>query len=365
MNSTNLVPSPDVLPLPAPVFLLHFLLLLTFFVHVIFMNCMLGGVLLAVWSRARSRTPGDAHGLLADQVAKILPTLVAGTVTFGVAPLLFLQVLFGQFLFSSSVIMGWPWFSVVPILILAYYGTYLQSFAAEKLGSFRLPLFILTALLFVTIAFIYTNNVTLMLRPDRWGEIYFANPSGTNLNSGEPMLLSRYLHMVFGAVAIAGLFVAWLGRFKQKSDPAQAAFLRRYGLSVFTWLTAVNIGVGLWFYLTLVSPVRKLMMGGSLAATILFGLGVILSVVLLGLVARAKLSRSGGGLVLATVVAAVTLADMILLRDRVRAGYLDGIYAPESFPLQTQVFNLVLFALLLVGGLVTVIWMLRKLRAAW
>jgi hypothetical protein len=365
MNTTNLVPSADVLPLPAPVPLLHFLLLLTFFVHVIFMNCLLGGVLLALWSRIRSRTSGDAHGLLADQLARLLPTLVAGTVTFGVAPLLFLQVLFGQFFFSSSVIMGWPWFTVVPILILAYYGTYLQSFAADKLGAFRLPLFVLTALLFVTIAFIYTNNVTLMLRPDRWGEIYFTNPGGTNWNSGEPMLLARYLHMVLGAVAVAGLFAAWLGRFKQKSDPTQADFLRRHGLSVFAWLTAVNIGVGLWFYLTLESPVRKLMMGESLAATILFGVGAILSVVLLGLVARAKLSRNGNGLTLVTVVAAITLVDMILLRDRVRAGYLDGIYAPATFPLQTQFFNLVLFVLLLVAGLVTLLWMLRKLRAAW
>ena len=140
MNTTEWLPAPDVLPLPATVPVLHFLLLLTFFLHVLFMNCLLGGVLLTAWSRLRSRAPGDEHARLADQYTKLLPTLVAGTVTFGVAPLLFLQVIFGQFFFSSSVIMAWPWFMVVPILLLAYYGTYLQSFAGQKLGTARLPL---------------------------------------------------------------------------------------------------------------------------------------------------------------------------------------------------------------------------------
>jgi hypothetical protein len=365
MNMPNLVPSPDMLPLPAPAPLLHFLLLLIFFLHLLCMNCLLGGIFLTAWSRIRSRAPNDAHAQLANQVTTLLPSLVAGTVTLGVAPLLFIQVLFGQFFFTSSVIMGWPWFAVVPILILAYYGTYLQAFSSHKLGSLRLPLLIVTVLLYATIAFIYTNNTTLMLRPDHWGQIYFANPLGTNLNTGEPMLLARYLHMVLGAVAVAGLFIAWLGRFKAQSDPEHSTFLRRYGLTVFTWLTALNIVVGLWFFMTLDRPVRKLMMGESIYTTLLFGLGVVLAVVLLGLVARAKVSRNGGGLSLISVVAVVTLIDMILLRDQVRAGYLNGIYLPKTFPLQTQLFNLVLFFVLLAGGVVTVIWMVRKLRQAW
>ena len=53
------------------------------------------------------------------------------------APLLFLQTLMGQFFFTSSILMGWGWFSVVVVLIFAYYGTYLQSFQREKLGTVR------------------------------------------------------------------------------------------------------------------------------------------------------------------------------------------------------------------------------------
>ena len=170
MSETGLVPSPDVLPLPAPVPLLHALLLLTFFVHVLFMNGLLGGILLVSWSRLRARSPSDTHALLAGQLTRLLPILVAGTVTAGVAPLLFLQALYGQFFFTSSVIMAWPWFLVIPLVILAYYGTYVQAYTGERPGRGRKTLLLLTALMFAAVAFLYVNNTTLMLRPDRWSD---------------------------------------------------------------------------------------------------------------------------------------------------------------------------------------------------
>ena len=46
------------------------------------------------------------------------------TVNLGIPPLLFLQTLFGQFLYSSSILMAVFWLSVVPVLIVAYYAAY-------------------------------------------------------------------------------------------------------------------------------------------------------------------------------------------------------------------------------------------------
>jgi hypothetical protein len=365
MNATDLVPAPDVLPLPAPVPLLHALLLLTFSVHVLFMNGLLGGILLASWSRLRSRSPADAHALLAGQLTKLLPVLVAGTVTAGVAPLLFLQALFGQFFFTSSVIMAWPWFLVIPLLILGYYGTYWQSYAGERSGRGRLTLMLVTALIFAAVAFLYVNNATLMLRPDRWAGLYFSAPGGTSLNLGDATVWPRWLHMVLGAAAMAGLLVAWLGHLKSRSDAVQGAFMRRHGLTAFTWLTTANILAGLWFFVALERPLRMLMMGDSGHATGVFILGIVLAVAALGLAAGAKLRSGRGSLIVLTVVAGILLLVMILLRDVVRAAYLGDLYRPAQFPLQTQIFNLALFAALLLGGLVTVIWMLRKLKQAW
>ena len=70
----------------------------------------------------------------------------------GVAPLLFLQTLMGQFFFTSSILMGWGWFSVVVVLIFAFYVTYLQSFRGPRLGRARTPLLAATSV-FTTVAF--------------------------------------------------------------------------------------------------------------------------------------------------------------------------------------------------------------------
>jgi len=83
------------------------------------------------------------------------------------------------------------------------------------------------------------------------------------------------------------------------------------------------------------------------------------------LIPRAKNAPGAGPLNSVTVLTLLTLVSMILLRDQVRTGYLDGIYTPENFPLQPQYFNITLFALLLASGVVTLVWILRKLAQAW
>ena len=56
---------------------------------------------------------------------------------------------------------------------------------------------------------------------------------------------------------------------------------------------------------------------------------------------------------------------MITMRDIVRNGMLGDLYRPATFVVKTQTLNLVLFGLLLVGGIVTVVWMVRKLYLGW
>ena len=50
------------------------------------------------------------------------------------APLLFVQVLYGRLFLTSSVLMAWWWLAVVPLVILAYSGAYLLAFRGKALG---------------------------------------------------------------------------------------------------------------------------------------------------------------------------------------------------------------------------------------
>jgi len=67
--SPELIPSVDPMPLPAPAWLFHVLLVFTFFLHALFMNLTLGGTILAAVGRLKAgRDVDDYRGVLADRL---------------------------------------------------------------------------------------------------------------------------------------------------------------------------------------------------------------------------------------------------------------------------------------------------------
>ncbi len=355
------IPTPDALPIPAPAPLFTYLLHLVFVVHLLTMNFLLGGGLMMVAAMIRRQHTGDDHDRFLARLTKLMPTLVSATVSTGVAPLLFMQVLYGNFFYSSSIIMAWPWFSLVLVLIAAYYLLYINSFKTKVIGRAR-PLVVGTAVaILLYIAFLNTNNTTLMLTPERWADMYFKAPGGTSFNLDEPMLWPRYLHMVLGALAIAGLWTAWLGRW-EKMDAALSKFMTQHGLSVFAIGTMVNVIGGVGYLFGLKRDVRMLLIGDDPHLTGLMGAGIVLTMAMIILAFRSR-ARQGSGLGWLSGVTVVTMVDMVLMRHGVRDAYLVGAYQPKTFEVQSQWLNIGIFGVLLVGGVATIVWMVRKLLA--
>lgn len=355
-----LIPSPDPLPLPGPASLFAVLLHLTLLVHLLFMNALFGGLVLALINVCRRREPGDVHDRLAASVSKLIPTLFAGTVTFGVAPLLFMQVLYGDFFYTSSIIIAWPWLAVVGMLIVAYYTVYLNAFRKGWRRGGRLTVLAIATILIAATAFVFSNNLTLMLRPERWGELYFARPGGGSLNLGEITLWPRYLHMALGAVAVAGALLAVWSR-TRRGDPELYFLALRQGTAVCGWTTMANVMIGLWFLFALPRPIRMLTMGDSIYATALFGVGFLLSLVMIAIAMRMNatdVARSPAPLAIVTLV---MVAAMILLRDVVRGGYLADHLAATALPVSNQSLNLAIFGVLLAAGAATLVWLIRSL----
>ena len=103
------IPNPDPVGLPAPAWLLQFLLVFTFILHLLAMNFLVGGVVfMGIALRRSSRS--EPFAKLGERLSRALPPTMAMTITLGVAPLLFLQVLYGQAYYTTSDLMAWPWF---------------------------------------------------------------------------------------------------------------------------------------------------------------------------------------------------------------------------------------------------------------
>lgn len=351
-----IIPAPDALPLPAPPWLLHTLLLVTFLAHLLAMNAMLGGLLIALW---RSLRPDPEAPKMPALIVKTTPTLVATTVTLGVAPLLFLQTLMGQHFFTSSILMGWGWFSIVPVLIVAYYGAYLQAFKGAGQGHVKVPLLALTTLGILWVGFMFSNNTSLMAAPEVWGDKYFADARGLHLNLGDATLGPRYLHAVLGAVAVAGLFLAQWGT--RRHDPA----MRRTGLNAFTLLTAVNLLVGMWYLIALPEPAIKAFMGGQGAATMVLSVSLIMTLVILVVGFRLRRAPVDGGLGPLVALVVAVMALMVVMRDQARLAILGSTYRPGEFAVESQWLNIVVFVVLLIAGIAVVWWMARRLAKAW
>jgi len=245
------VPFPDPVPQPAPAWILWGLLVFTFMLHLLAMNFVVGGsVIGAVTARLGRRAGRPHHKALVHWLTHAMPIALAATITFGVAPLLFLQVLYGRLFLTSSVLLGWFWFAVVPLVMVAYYGTYLLAFKSVSLGRWATWIQWLTILIFVTIGFIFANNMSLMLRPDLFRAIY-ARGGTSHGNLGDPTLWPRFLHLMLAAVAIGGMWVSGYGLICRHRRPEFGEWAMRYGARWFSGVTAVNLFMGFWFLFSL------------------------------------------------------------------------------------------------------------------
>jgi hypothetical protein len=356
MTNTLPIPTPDPMPLPAPVWLLYALLMLTFTLHVLAMNMALGGSVIAAVSKLR-RNSSEFTGELGAHLGRILPVILAFTITLGVAALLFVQVLYGPLLYSSSILIGAAWISVIGLLIVGYYAFYWSSIRQSTMAA------VFGASVLVAIGFIYSNNMSLMLTPERWRDLYAASAAGLNFNFGERTLIPRYLHMLLGALAVGGLLIVVLGL--RERVPEFRNWLIRHGANWFAIATAINIVIGSWFLLALPPHVLPALMQ-SIPAVTLITLTFLLAI---GAIAHLLLAKNGGDksarrAVVGIGMTVATVAAMIFVRDMVRTAYLQPHYRLSDLPIQPQWGIIALFLLLFVAGLATLGWMLRKLATA-
>jgi hypothetical protein len=356
------IPAADPMPLPGPVWLLKTLLLVVFFLHVLFMNCTLAGGLTAVFNAIRGRS--ERHPLsrkLSADLGRVLPVFVAFTVTLGVAALLFVQVLYGNLLYTSSILIGVYWFSVILLVILGYYGYYyFSAHSGEKATIASIIVLSLAVLCFLTIGFIFTNNMSLMWSPQKWLAMYRARPSGAHLNLSDVSVVPRYLHTIVGAFGVFTAALAHYGTVRFKKDREYGSWLVRRSSIVFAGTTVLQFLIGMWFLMSLPRNVALIFFRDGLGVAV-FGvalLATLAATILLLVGGTAKepspLIHAGFGMVL------ITVALMVVMRDMVRTAYLQPYFQLSRLQVSPQTGIIIVFLLTFVGGLATLVWMLRK-----
>lgn len=349
----NLLPAFDPLGLPAPLWLLFGLKVFGFWVHMFFMNLWFAGLIVGL-VLLRGREPLATAG---RRLVAATPVWVALGVNAGIVPLLFLQVLYPQFFYTSTILQAWPWLAIIPLMIVAYYGTYVYVMARKngRTGRWVGAAGWIAAAIFAGTGFIFATQMQFMTDVGRWADTVAAGVGGT---SGGAVLAVhgsavQRLLMMFGlALATTAAYVAFDATVLQRRadrlpDAARGIAplvlgLAAGGLAIF--------GLGGAFYL----PAAREGLAGAVVWPGLAAAGPVL--VLAG--AALFLTRPGRASAIALLLAQlVSLLFNAIARQLVQFGEIAPHFDLGAVPVDFQLSPVVLFAGTLVLGLTAIGWL--------
>ena len=235
-------PVVDPIPLPAPIWLLKLLHIVTLALHFVAVEMLLGGLLLAVLLSLFRGSP--ASMVTARALARRLTVVMTFVINLAVPPLLFAQVLYGRALYTSSVLIGLYWIAIIGLLMLTYWLLYRFTGRLEA-GKSAWWVGLSAWLLAGCIARLLSTNMTLMLRPEVWRKMYSASAMGAYLPTGDPSLTPRWLLMLTGGLFIGGLWLIYLAG-RSTFTAEEKRFLSALGGKLAALFGIVYLSAGIW-----------------------------------------------------------------------------------------------------------------------
>ncbi len=311
-------PVPDPIPLPAPVWLFKILNVVTLGLHFVALEILIGGLLIVAVLNFFGTRQGAALALnqSASLMARRLPIVMTYVINLGVPPLLFTQVLYGQALYTSSVLIGLWWISVIAILTFAYWLLYKVAEKTEANQS-AWHLAIGSWLLIGVIARIYSTNFTLMLRPEDWQSLYENSALGTVLPMSDPTTTPRWIMMLTGGFAVAGMWMVWLST-TSKASEAVGAYLNQLGGKIAAVFFVLQLGAAYWVFLAQPDAVKAQLTSQSLYLFTGYGwiaiTAVLIALSAVAIARKPSLLLSWGG----AVGVLLSMLTMVIYRDGIR-----------------------------------------------
>ncbi len=361
-------PAVDPIPLPAPIWLFKLLHIVTLALHFVAVEMLLGGLLLAVLLSLFRRSPVSL--VTARALARRLTVVMTFVINLAVPPLLFAQVLYGRALYTSSVLIGLYWISIIGLLMLAYWLLY-QFTARLEAGRSAWWVGLIAWLLAGSIARLLSTNMTLMLRPEIWRQMYSASAAGKFLPTGDPTIEPRWLLMLAGGLFIGGLWLIYLAA-RSTFTADEKRFVASLGGKVALVFGVVYMLAGIWAASVQPEAVKAGLAGHAVYSFYKFfgfagygWLALVAVAVLLGAIAGFGKIAAGWLAWAAVLVAVLTEIMFTIYRDGVRdLTLLSKGYDVWNRVVVTNWSVVLLFLVLFVAGLGVIDWLVSVVARA-
>lgn len=342
-----LIPYAEALPVLPEIFVVFEQLF--FLIHIILINSLFGLCLIFSYKwLKKSQNPNFFE--VNQPFSKLIPILFAFGINMAIPALLFIQVVFGHLFYTSSILIGSYWILIIPLLIVAYYSSYIhyKKFQSSQIAKFALFLIVLIVLY---ISFILVNNLTLMEMPEYWSR-YFSHRSGTVILFDEISIYPRYFHFIMASLAVGGLFMAVFYRNKHGMDDSLKINKISEGLKIFGYATIGQMIVGVLFLLSLPREVFLIFMGRNSFATFVLATGVFFALLSLFSAFKNKLSAT-------LIFIFLTFVSMVINRYNLRIFQLGENFDLKKLKVVPQWDVFAVFLGVLIIGVAVIVYMLK------
>ncbi|QKI88802.1 hypothetical protein [Thiomicrorhabdus xiamenensis] len=201
---------------------------LTFALHILFVQLMLGTSAITLYGAFNNNAYWRRLGAAMLEIAKVS---VSVAIVVGVAPLLFVQVVYDPHWYTSNVLSADWVIAFIVILILAYWAMYYYYFQNGKNQDKTVQpksrwSMITSLILMLVVGFIMHSLTSQILHPELWKEWYMQNGkldySGTQLHAYN---IWRYAFFISMAIPVTGAMLVTYRRFKSVREDADHDYL--------------------------------------------------------------------------------------------------------------------------------------------
>ncbi len=328
------------------------LLVLTFALHIVFVNFVIGGSFMAVYSYFRT---GKHYRALSKAFAKATTINLSLAIVLGVAPLLFMQVIYDPFWYTSNVLSASWMIGILFVLMSAFSFAYTFYLKLNK-GKGHIAVWGILAFLLVILAAVIMHVVSYQaLLPEKWLE-WYTNNNGVNLYGTRlyAFQLPRFLHFIAASFALTGVFMmlySWYFWKREDMDSAYLAWVGKTGAGIALFFTVLQMAAGVWWLLSLPATFHPY-------TNYMFLTGVSFAIILVLALIKAQTDPRRYALPVAAIMV-ITVLAMSSFREVLRMLYAGKYnYSIYSYKLNLSYGSTALFLASFVMGIIIVGYML-------
>lgn len=227
------------------------LMVLTFALHIVMVNLVVGSIFVALWEAAKKT---DYSTRLAKALGRVITVSFSIAIVLGVAPLLFVQVIYDPFWYTANTMSAFYALLFLAVVTVGFYAGYAFYLGNRKndAATFKTGWGWL-ALMAVLVAGTLIHMLSMeQLMPAEWKN-WVITPEGHYLTGGgqfHGVAPGRLLHILLPSFAVTGVFMMLYAVYFRKRpdyDPEYLDYVAKRGVNLAFVFSVVAAAAGFWW----------------------------------------------------------------------------------------------------------------------